>query len=393
MRAPNVRSDFAVLWLCGLCLRITVLAIPPVIPLLHSDLALTQTQVGTLTGLPVLLLSFAAIPGSFLIARFGAARVLIGGILLAGLASSLRGFAIDATGLFAATFVMGAGIAVMQPAFPSIVRHWTPRDVGLATAIYSNGLLVGEALSASLTIPVVLPLVGGDWRRSLIAWSLPLFAIAAIAIAHARSRERRGHPRPTRANPWWPDWRSPLTWRLGLIAGGCSSVYFGTNAFLPDYLRSQGREDLVGAALSALNWMQIPASLALLAFPRLMGTRAPLVAAGALSTAAIVGLVVLPGAAAVVCAGVLGFCSASVLILSLALPPLWVDGDRVHSVSAAVFAIGYLCAVFTPVVGGLAWDLSGLPWAAFVPSGAFGLVVLILAASLERPPATRGALS
>src|SRR6185437_1730382 len=179
----------AVLWACGICLRLTVLAIPPVIPLLHESLALTQAQVGALTSLPVLLLSFAAIPGAFLIARFGAARVMVGGIVLAGAASALRGASFDAATLFATTFVMGVGIAVMQPAFPSIVREWFPERVGLATAVYSNGLLVGEAISASLTIPLVLPMVGGSWRWSLAAWSVPVFAIALVAWICAREHE------------------------------------------------------------------------------------------------------------------------------------------------------------------------------------------------------------
>src|SRR5690348_3344443 len=151
--AKSDAKTLAVLWICGLCLRLTVLAIPPVIPMLHASLDLTQAEIGALTSLPVLLLSFAALPGAFLIARFGAARVLVGGILLAGAAGALRGASFDAATLFATTFAMGVGIAVMQPAFPSIVRDWIPRNVGLATAVYSNGLLVGEAISASLTIP------------------------------------------------------------------------------------------------------------------------------------------------------------------------------------------------------------------------------------------------
>jgi CP family cyanate transporter-like MFS transporter len=373
-----------VLWLAGLCLRLTVLAIPPVIPMLHESLALSQAEVGALTSLPVLLLSFAAIPGSFLIARFGAARVMVGGIVLAGVAGALRGAAIDATTLFAATFAMGIGIAVMQPAFPSIVREWTPRRVALATAVYSNGLLVGEAISASLTIPLVLPLVGGNWRTSLVAWSLPVFAIAAITAWHARAHSRRGDGRSARGGTWWPDWRSPLTWRLGLIAGGCSSLYFAANAFLPDYLRHLGRAELIGAALSAINWVQIPASLLLLAFSsRLMPRRWPLVAAGALATIAMIGIAASDGPGVVIWSGVIGFCTAFILILSLALPPMLVDAAHVHSVSAAVFAIGYLCAVVMPVLGGFAWDVTGIPWSAFVPAGAFGIVIVALAMGLD----------
>jgi len=111
-----------------------------VIPMIHQSLALSQAEIGALASLPVLLFSFAAVPGSILIARFGAFRVLVGGILLTGLGSALRGAAPDAAMLFAATFVMGIGIAIMQPSLPPVVREWVPRKIALGTAVYSNGL-------------------------------------------------------------------------------------------------------------------------------------------------------------------------------------------------------------------------------------------------------------
>src|SRR5262245_54520024 len=114
------------LWLFGICLRITVLAIPPVIPQIHDSFALSQSAVGALTSLPVLLFSFAAIPGSLLVARFGAAHALAAGILVCGVASALRGAGDHVGILFGATFAMGVGIAVMQPALPAVVRDWVP---------------------------------------------------------------------------------------------------------------------------------------------------------------------------------------------------------------------------------------------------------------------------
>jgi CP family cyanate transporter-like MFS transporter len=50
------------LWLAGNGLRITILAVPPVIPLIRADLGMTETMVGILTGLPPVL--FAARPCS-----------------------------------------------------------------------------------------------------------------------------------------------------------------------------------------------------------------------------------------------------------------------------------------------------------------------------------------
>ncbi len=380
----SAAKPLAVLWLFGICLRLTVLAIPPVIPLIHETLRLSQTQVGALTSLPVLLLSFAAVPGAFLIARWGAVHVLTLGILVAAAASALRGAAPDASTLFAATFAMGVGIAVMQPALPSLVREWLPKHVGLATAVYSNGLLAGEAFAASLTIPVVLPMVGGSWRLSLAAWSVPLFAIALVAALYRRGEHRAVATLHARERLWWPDWRSPFTWRIGFIAGGCSSLYFATVAFLPDYLHHHGRPELVGPALSALNWMQMPASILLLAFPgQLMRRRWPFVACGALALVAMAAIAAARDPWLVMGAGAIGFCTAFLLILSLALPPLMVDARDVHRVSAAMFAISYLCAVVTPVIGGFLWDQTHRPFAAFVPAAAFGFVIIALALGLN----------
>ena len=64
---------------------------------------------------------------------------------------------------------------------------------------------------------------------------------------------------------WWPDWRNKLLWQVGIVLGSVNGVYFGSNTFLPGYLTDVGRPDLIGGALTALNFGQLPASFALLA--------------------------------------------------------------------------------------------------------------------------------
>src|SRR3982074_282715 len=59
------------LWLGGIDLRLTMLAVPPLVPLIHRDLHLDEKGIGALVSLPVLLLAVAAVPGSLLIAKSG----------------------------------------------------------------------------------------------------------------------------------------------------------------------------------------------------------------------------------------------------------------------------------------------------------------------------------
>jgi CP family cyanate transporter-like MFS transporter len=373
----------ALLWLFGICLRITVLAIPPIIPLMHESFALSQAAIGALTSLPVLLFSFAAIPGSLLVSRFGPAHVLTAGILLTAFAGALRALSMDTSALLATTFFMGVGIAIMQPALPAIVRDWVPQRIALAIAVYSNALLVGEAISASLTIPVVLPLVHHSWRWSLVVWSIPVLVIGLMA-AWVSWRRADTHPPPPGGQRWWPDWRDRLTWKLGLIAGFASSLYFATNAFLPDYLKWRGRPDLLAGALSSLNWVQIPASILMLIYAeRLTLRRWPFVTLGLAALVSMAGMLLMPEEWIVGWAGIVGFCNAFMLILTLALPPLLSKSQDVHRLSAAMIAIGYLCAFVVPIIGGLFWDATGDARAAFVPLIAFALIAVALAATLD----------
>src|SRR5258708_31172746 len=203
MKAPplgRLLTSLGLLWLAGAALRMTVLAVPPLLPLIHRDLDLSETEIGTLAGLPLLLFAGAAVPASLMIARFGGRSALIAGLLICALASAARGAAATVAMLFAATIAMGGGIAIMQPALPPIVRAWLPDRVGFATAVYTNGLLFGEIFAVSLTLPLVLPLAGGSWRVAIALWGLPVVAIALLVglLAPARTAAQTAPARARR---------------------------------------------------------------------------------------------------------------------------------------------------------------------------------------------------
>ncbi len=91
------------LWLAGNALRLTILAVAPVIPSIHNDLHLSATGVGILGGLPVVMFAAAALPGSLLIARLGPVHALLAGLLLTAVAGALRGAVPAAAWLYAMT--------------------------------------------------------------------------------------------------------------------------------------------------------------------------------------------------------------------------------------------------------------------------------------------------
>ena len=376
-------DSLGLLWLSGAALRMTVLAVPPLLPLIHSDLGLTETEIGTLAGLPSLLFATAAVPGALLIARFGAKSALIAGLIVTALASALRGAAIDAATLFAATMAMGGGIAVMQPALPRLVRAWLPRRIGLGTAIYTNGLLLGEIFAVSLTLAWVLPLAGDSWRVAIALWGIPVLAIALLVAALAAPPAASIAGEAPRLR-WWPNWRDARIWRLGFLFGSVNSIYFSANTFLPEYLTHIGASDTISSALAALNIGQLPASFLMLGLAeRFLGRPSAFVFAGLLCLASVVGIVLTSGLWLVFWAGMLGFAEAMAFVLILALPPLLSAPDDVHRMAAGMFTISYTCAVVLPIIGGLAWDASGVAPVVFVPIGICSLVISLLPFAID----------
>lgn len=379
--AREVWIALLLLWLAGNALRLTILAVPPVIPLIHDDLHMSATQVGILTGLPSLLLALAAVPGSLLIARTGLLAALTVGLLLTAAGGALRGAINDVLWLYAMTIVMGAGVAIMQVAMPPAVRAWVPQQrIAFATAVYTNGLLIGEILPVALMLPLVLPLTG-TWQWGFAFWSAPVAIIAVLVLLFAPRRGPANAANTSRR--WWPDWNDPLIWRLGILLGTVNAIYFGTNAFIPDFLTRHGQGEWVSATLTALNLGQLPGSFILLAFASRLQLRVwPFVAAGMLCLTGTAGIVFGTGYLMVTGAALLGFAVAFILILALALPPLLSAPNDVHRLTAAMFTISYTFAVIVPVISGAAWDLTGIPGMAFAPIAVCSIMLIALSPAI-----------
>jgi CP family cyanate transporter-like MFS transporter len=374
-RARESSIRIGLLWLGGVGLRLTVLAVPPLLLLIQSDLHLTGTGVGILSGLPIIVFGLGALPASWLVARIGAVRTLALGLLIGGIASAMRGALLNVLVLYGATVVMSAGLAFMQTALPSLVRQWLPKQVSFGTALFSNGLLVGETLGVMLTIPFVLPLAGGSWRVALALWGVPLVLFALLTFAPAPANLNA--ETPTSAVRAWPNWRNKQVWQFGILFGSVNATYFGTNAFVPGVLNDAGRTDLIGPVLTALNFGQLPASFALLVLSRSVERKPrPFIACGILLLLCLIGLVNTASIWTVFFAGCFGLIVATLLTLCFALPALLSASGEVASMSAGMFLISYTVGLTVSVLSGAAWDFGGSPRFAFLPIALSALPLL-----------------
>ncbi len=396
-QGPGARAErralsvyrLALLWFIGANLRMTVLALPPVLPDIQHQLHLSETAIAALTNLPVLVLALAAVVGSAAVARLGPRFTLVVGLVVVGVSSGARGLG-GTAGLFVASLALGIGIAILQPTMPSITRAWFSARVGFATSMYSNGIVVGEALAASLTLPLVVPWTG-SWQKALAVWGLPALLAAGLLTLPVFTVPARPPGTPLR---WWPRWADSVTWRTGLLQGGGSVLYFGTNAFLPIYLHAAGYPGLVAPCLAALNTSQLAAAVIVAVLARRSASPHVLLAVcGACALAGLAAIVVAPAQLAIAGSAVVGVCSAVAFIVALMMPALLADPDDVHRLAAGMTTIGYLSAFLFPLAGGLAWQVTGNSALAFVPEafGAllFGTVLIWPGRSIGRRLAVR----
>ncbi|MFT7338722.1 MAG: CP family cyanate transporter-like MFS transporter [Marinobacter maritimus] len=368
------------LWLAGVYLRIPILVAPPLAPFIGGELALSQTLTGALTTLPILMLAIGAMPGSLSISRIGPRNTLALAMVVMVIGSAGRGLAPDTLTLMLTSAVMGLGIAMMQPALPALLPRWLePKHLAFGSAIYMNGMLMGEFIGAGITLPVIMPLLDNSWRATMLAWSLP-----ALLVVTALFLPKRDLARPTRKVAWLPDWKNPLTLKLGLLLGVSGSLFFGVNAYLGALLEQRGEFDNLTEALFWYNFAQVVASLLMLKMARYwVGKKAPLIIMLILSLLGTIGMLVFTGWWAIASATFMSFTAGVLLIMMVALPPLLVPASDTGRLSAGNFLVGYTIAFTVPMLGGLLSDWTGDIRHAIAVMIAYGLLVSPLAIKLN----------
>ncbi|MBK1851476.1 MFS transporter [Marinobacter sp. 1-4A] len=368
------------LWLAGVYLRIPILVAPPLAPFIGDELALSQTLTGALTTLPILMLAIGAMPGSLSISRMGPRNTLALAMLVMVIGSAGRGLAPDTITLMLTSAVMGVGIAMMQPALPALLPRWLePKNLALGSAIYMNGMLMGEFIGAGITLPVIMPLLDDSWRATMLVWSLP-----ALLVAAALFLPKRDLARPTRKAAWLPDWKNPLTLKLGLLLGVSGSLFFGVNAYLAALLEQRGEFENLTEALFWYNFAQVVASLLMLKMARYwVGRKAPLLIMLILSLLGTIGLLMFSGWWAIASATFMSFTAGILLIMMVALPPLLVPASETGRLSAGNFLVGYTMAFTVPMLGGLLSDWTGDIRHAIAVMIAYGVLVSPLAINLN----------
>jgi MFS transporter, CP family, cyanate transporter len=353
-------------------LRSVILGVSPALPAIRSDLHLSFAVAGALTSLPFLCLGVFAVPGALLSNLLGPRRLI--GIATATLAvgAFARILQPAVLALYAGTLIVGISAAIAQPPASAIVRGWFPNQIQRVSAIYTAGLNSGGAIATTATV-YLLPIVG--WRGSFIVWGVPALLACALWFLLA-PRDELPSAAPSHLKALL---RNPEVWRAGALFATQSAVYVTAVTWLPFLMHPKG-QNASAFALFLLGAVVLGTALVLIGVKGLFATSPVFyLAAGIITLAGSLGLVLGLTSLAWVFVIMVGLGSSMGFTGSMALPPLLArTQSEVAGYSALMLTIGYLLAFFGPILGGFLLDMTGLLTAPFfvLVGGAVGLIAI-----------------
>ncbi len=203
-----------------------------------GEMHLSATQMGWLLSAFSLAYGMAQLPLVPLLPRFGARRLLGGGLVLWSAAQALTSLVRGMPSFLALRVLLGAGEAPFYPAGVQSVREWFPeRTRGRATAVMSMSQTLGLAAAPPLLAWLILRT---GWRGMFLLLGVAGLIVALAWIMFYRPRPASGKPEnvAASASAWKLLLRRRTVWGIMLGFGGINYTNWLYTAWIPGYLQS-----------------------------------------------------------------------------------------------------------------------------------------------------------
>jgi AAHS family 3-hydroxyphenylpropionic acid transporter len=351
-------------WLVGFAMWAPMFCVPPMEHILKEALQLSHAQTSLLYVAPVLMLAALAIPGGLLADRIGAKKAAGIGTIVIVAGTVLRGAATDASSLLAFTLIYGAGLGLSFPNIPKLISAWFPRErAGVATGLFTSGILTGIALAVAITVPFIFPLAG-TFQGAFFVWSIPPVVAAILWWALVRE-PAAGEVQAGSVSQGNTPFRQILRNRRLWLAAGLlllhNFFFYSWTGWAPTLMRLKGATpELAGLITSVTIWVAIPAAFLIPRLAYRMGVRKPFLwVPGIILALAAWGVI---GATIPMSWFLMALVGAAIIArftTILALPVEMMPSKDVGKASGVILSLGYVGGVLGALVGGRILDITG----------------------------------
>ena len=370
--------------LAAINLRPGITSLAPLIERIAEELSLSRTLISLSTALPVLCMGLLAPFAPRLAMRFGLERTIALCLGVIALALLLRLAGQLSVLLIGSAVLLGAAIAVAGPLLSGFIKRYFAGQMGRVVGWYSLGMAIGGASGAVLTVPVTRSL-GDDWSLGLAFWALPALAGLVLWWRMPNQVEQEEVAQVGGGLPW----RRPRAWLISCFFAIQAGLFYALATWAVARYHEAGLSLLRSNTLFSLSMLMGLPSAFLLPWlaQRFQNRYALLLACGLLSSLSLAMITFAPTLLPEVWAVCIGFSLGGSFALSLVLP-LYEAGSplAVSRWTAMMLCLGYCLACLTPILSGLARDMSGNYQLPFMVLTGLALLMTALAWLMRRGP-------
>ncbi|MBA7752998.1 MFS transporter [Enterobacter sp. RHBSTW-01064] len=370
---------FAIIaFIVGLNLRPILASVGPLFSVLQREAGLTATQFSLLTTLPVAMMGLAALCGPWLLARVGAVRGIMFGLLILLVACLLRGFSASPASLMCTALLGGASIGTIQALMPAMIKKEYTQMASTIMSLFSTGIMAGAAVAAASAEPLF------SWLTLKPALAMAgLLALLALILWLTLVKHPQGEKTAHETVPL----SSSRTGLLLLFFGIGTGAYTLVLAWLPPlYIQAGWSARSSGYMLAWLTLTEVVAGFAVSALiGKFPDRRVPLIAVLLLLLAGLLCLVFSPGTTPVLSTLLLGTGIGALFPLSLIVT---FDHARTPAQAGKLLSKvqggGYMIAALMPLIAGIVRDSAVSLTSAWLVMSA-GVILLIVIALKFKP--------
>lgn len=221
---------------------------------IRDDLQISNTLIGFLTTLPLLMFALISPFVSKLNLKFGYGQAMGVGLVLVLVGLVMRSFT-TVSGLLIGTGLIGVGIAIGNVLIPTIIKFKFPGHIGLMTSLFATCTATSAAIGMGVSVP--LANVFG-WRGSLFLWSALAVVILIFwlpQLFHKEDKLIKPDMETEKVKQIVSIYRSRFAWIIALFFGFQSMYFYSIVAWLPSILQSHGYNPVTAGYMAVYTQM------------------------------------------------------------------------------------------------------------------------------------------
>lgn len=373
--ARNFALALTVLLAAAMVMRGPVTCVGPVADAIVETFAITYSQYGFLTAVPIAAFGIFSFFAISLTERLGlkTAAGLALAVLVAGAAGRMIN---DWNWLLASTVAVGAGIALLNVIMPVICKAWFGTKTAFVMGIYTGVIGLSGAVGGLTSVPASN--LGWGVSGTMALWALLAAAALVLWFIGAQSDTPQAHAKGSSERHFFTLLKSPTAVAVVFVMGLQSLLIYTVAAWLPSYLTEvEGvAREVSGFWLFVYLVSGLPASMLTPWFMRRVGNEfAAEVILCAAYLLGIAGWLIDPVWLIPSCIAAGASQGSMLSVAFLLMAQKSADTREMLKLSALSQGVGYILAGLGPLAFGLILEACGMQW---LPSMTMVAVVVVL---------------